>query len=120
MVGFVIWLLFSVLIKKIIPSKKYTLIFEQNRITLISDVKYTISYDDLETIVIKNNSDYSSVKFVQSNGDKLQLYVGLATLPLDKPILKSNDMLDSVLLQRFTKDISINKSIEVFTFKKKQ
>ncbi len=116
----IIWIVFSFLIKKIIPSKKYTLTFDHTRITVTSDVSHIISYDDLETIVITNNSNYSSVKLKQTNGDGLQLYVGLATLPLDKPILKSDDMLDSVLLESFTKDISMNKSIKVFTFTKKQ
>ncbi len=109
-------LLFIFGVRKIFPSKKYTLIFDKENITIKSNKSEVISYASIKYIIIKNNTDYSNISIKQLDNRELKLYVGFANLLNNKPILKNDNQLDNPLLNYFLKDISEVKGIKMITF----
>ncbi len=114
--SFALGILFIFGIRIVLPSKKYTLIFDAENITIKSDKEQIINYNSIKSITIKNNTDYSNIHIKQTDNQELKLYVGFANLINNKSILKSENQLDNQLLKYFSKEIFTQKGITTITF----
>lgn len=116
--GIISFLLLSIFIQKVL-SKNYELFFSQNDLLIKSKNEEIISYSDMKSIVIYNNSDYSNIIIDKKNGNRIKFFVGMANLLKNKDILQPKNILDSVLKNNFDSEVKNIKGIEIILYKKR-
>ena len=117
--GFISFLCFGIFTQKIL-SRKFELIFNQSDLLIISKSTETISYADIKTITIHNNTEYAKIIVEKTDGKKIKLFIGMANVLNSKSILEPANLLNAVLNNNFENDITNIKGIDIIKYKNKR
>lgn len=87
-------------------SKKFIILFEESQISIFDGKnKKIISYSEILSVFIINNTDYSRIKFVLSDNNSYVFYVGLCyMLQAKKQVILQNSSQLDVFFKNFEKE----------------
>lgn len=91
----IVFFIISFLFKKIIASNFKIHFKDKQAIISSKNINHVILYENIEKLEIRNNTDYSYLLFLEKNGKKTKIFVGMANLALKtSTILTPADQLD--------------------------
>ncbi|GJN57033.1 hypothetical protein ELAN_05880 [Elizabethkingia anophelis] len=91
----IVFFIISFLFKKILASNFKMHFKDKQAIISSKNITLVILYENIEKLEIRNNTDYSYLLFLEKNGKKTKIFVGMANLGLKtSTILTPADQLD--------------------------
>lgn len=112
------FIVYALFVQVFLPQL-FELFFTKQDLILRTKNRTHISYQDVDFILIVNNSDYSKIVIKQKAGKEIKLYVGFANLFKNSPILLPSNKLDNELERFFVKRTWLAKGLEIIKFEKK-
>ncbi|CAM3490646.1 hypothetical protein ELOC111193_07795 [Elizabethkingia occulta] len=91
----IVFFIISFLFKKLLASN-FRIHFEDKQIVISSkNINRAVLYENIEKLEIRNNTDYSYLLFLEKDGKKTKIFVGMANLGMKtSTILTPADQLD--------------------------
>ncbi|HAY3535693.1 TPA: hypothetical protein JRX32_002320 [Elizabethkingia anophelis] len=114
----IVFFIISFLFKKIIASNFKIHFKDKQAIISSKNINHVILYENIEKLEIRNNTDYSYLLFLEKNGKKTKIFVGMANFGLKtSTILTPADQLDIFFgKQDFEKKTYFKKSMEYILY----
>ncbi|WP_254081421.1 hypothetical protein [Elizabethkingia anophelis] len=114
----IVFFIISFLFKKILASNFKMHFKDKQAIISSKNINLVILYENIEKLEIRNNTDYSYLLFLEKNGKKTKIFVGMANLGLKtSTILTPADQLDIFFGKSdFEKKTYFKKSMEYILY----
>ena len=114
----IVFFMISFLFKKLLASN-FKIHFEDKQVAISSkNINRVVLYENIEKLEIRNNTDYSYLLFLEKDGNKTKIFVGMANLGMKtSTILTPADQLDPFFGKPdFEKKTYFKKSMEYILY----
>ncbi|WP_411897216.1 hypothetical protein [Elizabethkingia occulta] len=114
----IVFFIISFLFKKLLASN-FRIHFEDKQVVISSkNINRAVLYENIEKLEIRNNTDYSYLLFLEKDGKKTKIFVGMANLGMKtSTILTPADQLDPFFGKpNFEKKAYFKKSMEYILY----